>query len=154
MESMTLAFWKRRRARATHVKRSLVAPFLVLSSVIGLIQTGFAQHYQQTNLVSDLEQSAKTKDGNLVNPWGIARGPTSPWWVADNGKGVSTLYNGSGQPFPLAPFSPYHLPPSQWTLSSTGIVFNEGQFASARFIFVTEVGPSQVGTAGRTRLSK
>ena len=144
MQPMTLAFWKRRRARVAHVKRSLVAPFLVLSSLIGLIQTGFAQHYQQTNLVSDLEQLAKTKDGNLVNPWGITHGPTTPWWVADNGTGVSTLYNGSGQPFPLG--NPLvvtiPLPPSANGHSApTGIVFNQGSdFASARFIFATEDG--------------
>jgi len=108
--------------------------------VIGLIQTGFAQHYQQTNLVSDLEQSAKTKDGNLVNPWGITHGPTTPWWVSDNGTGVSTLYNGSGQPNPLVVTIP--LPPSANGHSApTGIVFNQGSdFASARFIFATEDG--------------
>jgi hypothetical protein len=31
-------------------------------------------------------------DPNLVNPWGIAESPASPFWVADNNQGVSTLY--------------------------------------------------------------
>ena len=33
-------------------------------------------------------------DADLVNGWGISRLPTSPWWVADNGTDLSTLYNG------------------------------------------------------------
>ena len=35
-------------------------------------------------------------DSDLVNGWGLSRAPTSPWWVADNGTGKSTLYNASG----------------------------------------------------------
>jgi uncharacterized protein (TIGR03118 family) len=31
-------------------------------------------------------------DPHLVNPWGVAEGPSSPFWVADNGEGASTLY--------------------------------------------------------------
>ena len=54
------------------------------------------QHYQQTNLVSDISGAAKVLDPNLVNAWGLARSSTSPWWVADNGMGVSTLYDGTG----------------------------------------------------------
>src|SRR6266478_127512 len=52
--------------------------------------------YQQTNLVSDLPNIAKFQDPNLLNPWGLSHSPTSPWWVSDNGAGVSTLYNGDG----------------------------------------------------------
>jgi uncharacterized protein (TIGR03118 family) len=35
-------------------------------------------------------------DPHLVNPWGVAEGPSSPFWVADNGEGVSTLYRVPG----------------------------------------------------------
>jgi len=31
----------------------------------------------------------------LVNGWGIARSPTTPWWVSDNGTGKATIYNGN-----------------------------------------------------------
>src|SRR5271169_4982737 len=51
-----------------------------------------AQHYKQTNLVSD----ANPATSNLVNPWGMSRSSGSPWWVSDNGTGVSTLYDGTG----------------------------------------------------------
>jgi uncharacterized protein (TIGR03118 family) len=35
-------------------------------------------------------------DPDLKNAWGLTSGPTTPWWVADNGTGKSTLYNGAG----------------------------------------------------------
>src|SRR5438445_2768593 len=56
----------------------------------------FAQHYKQTNLVSDTSGVAPVTDPQLVNPWGISRGPGSPWWISDNATGFSTLYNGAG----------------------------------------------------------
>lgn len=52
--------------------------------------------YQQHNLVSDGAVPADHVDLNLVNPWGIAFNPFGPVWVADNGTGLSTLYDGAG----------------------------------------------------------
>jgi uncharacterized protein (TIGR03118 family) len=59
-----------------------------------------AQHYKQTNLVSDLSnQGAAVVDPNLRNPWGITRSPGgSPWWIGNNNSGTSTLYDGAGNP--------------------------------------------------------
>jgi uncharacterized protein (TIGR03118 family) len=58
--------------------------------------------YTVTPLVSDEPGVAAHTDPNLVNPWGLTSGPTSPWWVSDNGTDKSTLYRGSdGQPLPL-----------------------------------------------------
>ena len=48
--------------------------------------------YLQTNLVSDLPGIAQLQDTNLVNPWGISFSATSPFWISDNGSGLSTLY--------------------------------------------------------------
>ena len=48
--------------------------------------------YLQTNLVSDLAGVAQLQDTNLVNPWGISFSATSPFWISDNGSGLSTLY--------------------------------------------------------------
>src|SRR4051794_27879188 len=56
----------------------------------------------QTNLVSDLPGVAQSLDPHLVNPWGISEGPTTPFWVSDNGAGLSSLYNTPGVPQPLA----------------------------------------------------
>jgi hypothetical protein len=58
--------------------------------------TGFAQHYTQTNLVSNTSGVAPVTDPQLINPWGLSRGSGSPWWVSDSATGFSTLYNGAG----------------------------------------------------------
>jgi uncharacterized protein (TIGR03118 family) len=55
-----------------------------------------AQHYIQTNLVSDIPGLAAHTDADLKNAWGMSRTATSPWWVSDNGTGKTTLYNAAG----------------------------------------------------------
>ena len=104
---------------------------------------------EQINLVSDVPNLAQITDPNLVNAWGLARSPTGPWWVADNGMGVSTVYNGTGKPFPANnPLVITVPPPNNGTPPSTptGIVFNGASDFEvtpgnpARFIFVTEDG--------------
>src|ERR1700746_2923893 len=104
-----------------------------------------SQHYKQTNLVSDTPGVATFTDPNLVTPWGISRSSGSPWWVSDNGTGVSTLYNGIGTAAALVVTIPAADSSSQ-TGPPTGQVFNgtdDFQLAPgmpARFIFVTEDG--------------
>ena len=104
------------------------------------------QHYQQTNLVSDISGLAKVTDPNLVNAWGLARSSTSPWWVADNGTGVSTLYAGTGAIVPLVVTIPPSNPKNGTSGTPTGVVFNGGtgfeikKGFPAVFIFVTEDG--------------
>jgi uncharacterized protein (TIGR03118 family) len=49
-----------------------------------------------TKMVSDQPGVAAVTDPDLINPWGIAFSPTSPFWVSDNGTGLATLYNGAG----------------------------------------------------------
>ena len=60
--------------------------------------------YHQTNLVSDLPGLAQLTDPDLVNPWGLAAGPTTPAWVADNGTDKATIYPGfvNGSPIQKA----------------------------------------------------
>src|SRR5664279_3955147 len=50
--------------------------------------------YVQTNLVADTPGKAQITDPNLVNPWGVSYGPTTPLWVSNNGTGTCTLYAG------------------------------------------------------------
>jgi uncharacterized protein (TIGR03118 family) len=122
---------------------------MILLAALAAIATG--QHYKQTNLVSDIPNLAAKTDPNLVNPWGVARSAGSPWWVADNGQGVSTLYDGSGNPFPPPPNGPLVVniptpPGGTPPATPTGIVFNgSSDFAVAAgkpaiFVFVTEDG--------------
>src|ERR1700750_2331923 len=55
-----------------------------------------AQHYTQVNLVANTSGVAPVTDPTLVNPWGLSRSSSSPWWISDNGTGLSTLFNGAG----------------------------------------------------------
>src|SRR5579862_2977626 len=57
--------------------------------------SGLTRKCTQTNLVSDTG-GATTTDANLVNAWGVSFSPNGPFWISDNGTGVSTLYDGSG----------------------------------------------------------
>jgi len=107
--------------------------------------------YVVDKLVSDLPGVAATVDPNLVNPWGLTRTPTSPWWVSDNGTGVSTLYNSAGQPFPVGAPLVVTIPNPTGPLPSapTGLVFNgTPSFGGARFIFSTEDGTIAARIAG------
>jgi uncharacterized protein (TIGR03118 family) len=104
--------------------------------------------YIQTNLVSDLPGVAAHQETDLVNPWGIVAGPTTPFWINDNGTGLSTIYNGSGTKLPLVVTVP---PPagSSGPSAPTGIVFNSGSsFGGSHFIFSTEDGTISAWTSG------
>src|SRR5919204_317412 len=47
-------------------------------------------------LVSDRAGAARVRDASLVNPFGLAAGPTGPWWTANEARDSSTLYSGNG----------------------------------------------------------
>ncbi len=81
--------------------RLAIAGLLALAVVLAVSTPAVAQSYTQHNLVSDLPGVAPTTDPNLVNPWGIVFPPTGPFWISDNNAGVSTLYDGNGNPFPV-----------------------------------------------------
>jgi uncharacterized protein (TIGR03118 family) len=67
--------------------------------------------YVMTTLVSDTSAfGGKNIDPVLQNAWGVAFTPgASPFWVADNATGCSTLYDGTGVPQP--PANPLAMPP-------------------------------------------
>jgi uncharacterized protein (TIGR03118 family) len=128
--------------------QNILRRFTVVCFAMTLIgsTTLLAQTYVQTNLISDIPGLAPTTDHLLVNPWGITRSTTSPWWVADNGTGVSTIYNGQGVPAQNPPGVQFvvnipNAPGSSGNASPTGIVFNgSSSFHADRFIFATEDG--------------
>jgi hypothetical protein len=74
----------------------------ILAVTISLVTApASAHHYTRTDLTADVPATSPTApnpDPNLVNAWGLSRSSGSPWWVSDNGTGLSTLYNGSGVP--------------------------------------------------------
>jgi uncharacterized protein (TIGR03118 family) len=120
---------------------------------------GFAQHYQQTNLVSNTGM-APTNDANLQNAWGLVAGPGTPWWVSNNAGGTSTLYsiNAAGTAATIVPINPApnefvtipNAPSGTPPGSPTGVMFNgsPNDFllapgAPAIFMWVTEDGTVQ-----------
>jgi len=127
--------------------------FVVVPVVLLYPGAATAQHYTQTNLVSDIVGAAPTHDPNLINPWGLTRGPSTPFWISDNNAGVSTLYTGTGQIIPINGNGIVIIPPPKnapaGTLAApTGVVFNGStsfvlpapNSKPAFFIFVTEDG--------------
>lgn len=119
-----------------------IAPAIVMLAALGIAYGD--NRYVQHNLVSDIAGQADYTDPHLVNPWGIAISPTSPFWIVNNRTGRATVYDSNGKPSVL-------VVPVQGNLgtegsSPTGQVFNgTGAFAlpegrSAIFLFCTEDG--------------
>ena len=123
-------------------------PAVFVFSLFLLPSVTQAQHYKQTNLVSDIAGKAPTVDPNLKNPWGLTRSSGSPWWVANNNSGTSTLYGGTGNIVPLVvTVPPPNGSPAGTQSTPTGVVFNGSPTdflvapgKSAHFIFATEDG--------------
>ncbi|HWR17919.1 MAG TPA: TIGR03118 family protein [Terriglobales bacterium] len=121
--------------------------FAVVMIVFCLVGISAAQHYTRTDLTADVAATSPTApnlDPNLVNAWGLARSSSSPWWVADNGTGLASLYNATGVPQALV----VKIPTADGTGTSvpTGTVWNYStgfEVAPGRpavFLFCTEDG--------------
>jgi uncharacterized protein (TIGR03118 family) len=120
---------------------------MLMVAVVPSLYAG-GRFYQQRNLVSDGFMPAEEIDPNLVNPWGIAFNPDGFVWVANNGTGVATLYDGNGS----LQSSIIKIPPvpgSSDPGNPTGIVFNGStdfvirkgaNSGPSRFIFASENG--------------
>jgi uncharacterized protein (TIGR03118 family) len=115
--------------------------------VVSGASPGPTQFYAQHNLVSDGTIPADHTDPNMVNAWGLVSGPTTPWWIADNGTGKTTLFN-IGTNAIQAVFTVPGAGGAQG--NPTGVVFNGGTGfvvnngvgapSAARFIFSSEDG--------------
>jgi hypothetical protein len=132
-----------------------------------------ANRYLITNLDSDLKGAAAVQDTLLQNSWGVAFSPAaSPFWIADNASGCSTLYNGDGTIVPLQVNIPLpgnvvpmtdcqtvnpKNPPKPTPAAPTGIIWNPssafvvpGTQLQAAFIFDTEDGTISAWAQGLT----
>lgn len=107
--------------------------------------------FRQVDLVSDQPGQARVTDPNLVNPWGIAYGQGTAFWVANAGTGTSAVYDENGNPAPPANPLVVVIPPAESSdqASPTGIVNNptdgfrisaEGREGPSLFLFATEQG--------------
>jgi uncharacterized protein (TIGR03118 family) len=104
-----------------------------------------------TSLVADTAgTAAPTVDAHLVNPWGIAFGPTTAIWVANNRTASATQYDGNGKAQPTtAPLVVNFAPGAAGApFNPTGIVFNASTdfvvsaatSGASKFIFAGEGG--------------
>jgi uncharacterized protein (TIGR03118 family) len=123
------------------------------------------QEFSQSNLVSDDQPghlNAQIQDPNLINPWGVAFGPHSPFWVNNNHTGTATVYNvdPTTDATAAAPLVVTIAPPQAvsgvTTASPTGIVFNTDSSGfmlngnPATFIMDTEDGTISAWNGGTT----
>jgi len=119
--------------------------------------------FSQSNLVSDNQPghlNAQIQDPNLINPWGVAFGPTGPFWVNNNHTGTATIYNVDSMTdaTTAAPLVVTIAPPAgtDITASPTGIVFNNDPSGfmlngnPATFIMDTEDGTISAWNGGTT----
>src|SRR5438105_3044572 len=115
------------REKGVRMRHQSLAATVLLSVAFSISGPSFAQaqFYDQHNLLSD---GFVTADNNtrseLVNAWGLVSSATSPWWIVDNGTGMSTIYNAGANTFPLAPVTVPGANAQQG--KPTGIVFNGG----------------------------
>jgi uncharacterized protein (TIGR03118 family) len=137
----TLSFTPRRHATSALAAAALAV--LGLSSALAATP----QDYSARNLVSNGKVAAEHVDPNLVNAWGIAFNPVSYSWVADNGTGVSTLYDGDGNAASLVVTIPgmggaTGVPTGMvYSASASDFMVGDGSNSGpSRFIFATEDG--------------
>ena len=126
---------------AAALSLAFAGAFAVPAGVAGAAGIGT---FRQENLVSDQPGVATLTDPNLVNAWGMSRGPNTPVWVSDNGADVTTLYRGD---IPGTPVTQVPLVVSIPGGAPTGQVFNDttaftvpGTGKPALFIFAGEDG--------------
>jgi uncharacterized protein (TIGR03118 family) len=146
---------------------ALAAVTAIAVSTVTAVRADQPNAYVVTKLVSDLPNMAAVQDPNLKNPWGVAFSPAaSPFWIADNANGLSTLYDGDGTIVPLVVTVP--CPPAAGQGSScpqfsspNGLVWNPtttvstaflvpGTQLPASFIFSSEDGTISAWTGGLT----
>ena len=145
-----------------------IIPSIGVRADDGEDQNSRPNRYAVTNLTADLPGVAPNTDPVLRNAWGVAFTPAaSPFWIADNASGCSTLYDGTGAkvalqvaiPLPdnsvpntaCQPASAQRNPPPLTAAAPTGLVWNPttspttgflvpGTNIPASFIFDTEDG--------------
>jgi uncharacterized protein (TIGR03118 family) len=95
---------------------------------------------KQVNLVADTAGFGTARiDTNLLNAWGIAVAPSGSIWISANHKGVSVIYNRTGQTV-LPPVTIPSIAPGQ-PGAPDGVIFNSTpDFGGSRFIFASEDG--------------
>ena len=121
-----------------------VAAFGLASLLCSIIAPASATPFGVTNLITDdqLANAAQITDPALVNAWGISYAPAGPFWVSDNGAGVTTLYQVDPNTNLTTKLGLTVSIPGDGSI--TGQTFNSGfaggSFNSDLFVFVSEDG--------------
>jgi uncharacterized protein (TIGR03118 family) len=126
---------------------SLIAAVCFSSSV------ALAAGYTETDLVANKNPLVDANgirhvptnpvDPNLVNPWGVGESSTSPFWISDNGMGLSTLYLTDGTKLGLKVSIPAPgADPFGSDGAPTGVVFNTASASGAFMVFGCSAGGS------------
>lgn len=105
--------------------------------------------YIQTNVVSDVPgYGASRVDAKLVNPWGIAIGPTGSFWISANHSGYTTIYDRNGAERLPAISVPSQILPNGG--APTGVVYNSNNlsFWASKFIYAGEDGTISIWITG------
>jgi len=119
-----------------------LSPALIALGALALLPVvARATNVSVTNLVTDDQaaNAAQTTDPELVNAWGVSYSPTGPFWVSDNGTGLSTLYRVDPTTNATSKLSLVVSIPGDGAV--TGQVFNSTpQFNGDPFLFASEDG--------------
>ena len=125
---------------------------LAVATVTSQVRSTVAEpvsSFKIVKLVGSTETGAKRTDSRMINAWGIAfisADGGTPFWINDEGTGLSELIDGKGKTFEALPFVTIPGATAGSTGKPTGIVGNAtGLFpipgnTSALFIFDTEEG--------------
>src|SRR3954453_15375658 len=81
----------RHRSSRPDVKTGALAVAIVALAAAGSASSARLDHFVGRVVASD------RSDPQLVNAWGLAASPTGPWWVANEARASSTLYDGKGR---------------------------------------------------------
>lgn len=116
------------------IKAGAVAITIAALATAGAASSARFDRYALRPLVSD------EADAQLINAWGLAASATGPWWVANEGRSSSTLYDGAGKKQALT---------VQVAGGPTGVAFyggrgfvvrSGGRAGPARFLYACEDG--------------
>ena len=126
-----------RSSRAPVIRCSVGVVFMLVLAA----QAPAGPTYSVTNLVTNNQSvnPAQITDPNLVNPWGVSFGPTTPLWVSNEGTGVASLYSITPTDQVSIVSNPSLFPVMIQGGGVTGQVFNPSStaFNGDPFVFVT-----------------
>ncbi|QNE19597.1 TIGR03118 family protein [Kribbella qitaiheensis] len=140
----------RTKGRSLTVATALLGGLALVAPSTASAHQSSGQHHglavQQVNLVSDVPGQAPLLDPDLVNPWGLSLGATSPLWSSNEGTSSSTLYSSAPGATTATKVPTVRVTVPQPTgqvnnASATSFLLSNGTVsAPARFIFATLTG--------------